>query len=52
MDRCMYQVIYPDGSYHYFCNYERALQEFRNYGKKLYLKTKNLFPTKALLLWQ
>lgn len=45
----LYFIIDNKGRKRRYYRYDKALEDFENEGIKLYMYTKNLFPTKALI---
>lgn len=52
MNSFLYRLVYADGEVYRHNRFEIIKEMFdKTTGAKLYIYTKDLFPTKALLMW-
>lgn len=48
----LFDVVDKNGNKSYFYQYDKAIKYFEEYGVKIYVKTKDLFPLTMLLSWK
>lgn len=52
MKNYLYEVILNDGTKYIEYRYDRAVEIFNERGTRMYFRTKNLFPVRALAMWK
>ena len=52
MKNYLYEVILNDGTKYIEYRYDRAVEIFNECGTRMYFRTKNLFPVRALAMWK